>query len=187
MRQEKDIFWFLVLNSIFSVLKAQYKQSAFCTLLNVFILSYRFILRFTLWGSQTRYTFIHQVGYQVIMKTLFCARSCTRCREHMCKNVTEGETEAREDEVILPKSTELYIGGTGTHTQIRHVARGAPLSTQSHRPILQAAGIQSDDHPSPATLSLFLSSSDLHIAKWWNYTVHNSKATLLLKKKWGME
>jgi hypothetical protein len=36
-------------------------------------------------------------------------------------------------------------------------------------------------------LSFFLSSADLHIAKWWNYTVHNSTATLLLKKKIGME
>ena len=78
-------------------------------------LSYHFTLRIILWGSQTRYSFIHQVGYQVITKTLFCARSCARFKEHMCKNVIGGETEAQEDE-ILPKSTELFIGGTGTHT-----------------------------------------------------------------------
>lgn len=40
---------------------------------------------------------------------------------------------------------------------------------------------------SPVAPFLFLSSPDLHIAKWWNYTVHNSTATLLLKKKSGME
>lgn len=40
---------------------------------------------------------------------------------------------------------------------------------------------------SPVVPFLFLSSPDLHIAKWWNYTVHNSTATLLLKKKSGME
>lgn len=42
-------------------------------------------------------------------------------------NVTEGETEGQEDDVIFPKSTELFIGGTGTHTQLCHVAWGSSL------------------------------------------------------------
>lgn len=38
------------------------------------------------------------------------------------QNVTEGETEAQGDEVTLPKRTELFSGGTRTHTQFYQVA-----------------------------------------------------------------
>lgn len=107
----------------------------------------------------------HSPGnYQVIMKTLLCARSCARCREHMCKNVTEGETEAQGDEVTLSKSTSYSVGELELTPSSARWLGALSLSPQPHYPFLHKE-IQSEDHPFPVTLSVFFSSPDLHIAK----------------------
>lgn len=119
-------------------------------------------------------------GYQVITKTLLCARSNARYWEHMCK------VWQMEKLRFGKMSTERFSGGTETCTQPHraawsscfvYTALPAHFLTQKFKAMISSL----------LSLSLFLSSPDLHIAKWWNYTVCNSTATLLLKTKKGME
>lgn len=54
------------------------------------------------------------------------------------QNVTEGEIEAQGASVVLPSSTELFCGATGTHTQLCSVGgpflcARTPLPISAHR------------------------------------------------------
>lgn len=49
------------------------------------------------------------------------------------QKVAEGETEAQEDDVIFPRSTEVLCRGTGAQSQFCHVAFS--MSTHTSLPI----------------------------------------------------
>lgn len=80
------------------------------------------------------------------------------------QNVTEGETEAREDEVVLLNTAELF-GEERELTPSSAMWLGALSCLRMPPCPFLRAETQSDDRSLPVTLSLFLSSPDLHIAK----------------------
>lgn len=74
------------------------------------------------------------------------------------QKVAEGETEAQEDDVIFPRSTEVLCRGT-LEPRASSAMWPFPCLHTPHCPFLHTE-MQKDDH-----LSLFLSSPNLHIAK----------------------
>lgn len=161
------------------MLQVQYSQSAFSSLSNVFII---IIWLYPANNSVTEanQVLIHSPGhYQTIMKTLLCTRSYARCREHMCKMWQKGKLRLREMRWLCQREQSYSVEELELTPSSTRWLEALSLSPQPHCPFLHKE-IESEDPPFPVTLSIFFSSPDLHIAKWWNYTVHNSTATLLL-------
>lgn len=106
--------------------KAFDTQPAFCSLLDVII----FIISLYPANNSVRganQVFIHSSNsYHVIIETSLFARSALNA-ENTCAKYDRKGNWGLENKVILPKSSEPFDGGTGTHTQLCHVAWGSSL------------------------------------------------------------